>query len=135
MVQQLSILKGHTVREALLTQITYLRPEDTMARVVELILSGTEKDFVVAEGERPVGVLYNRDIIKNSNNRAIPVKKIMKADFKVVPLDKQLTDILRLVETERTHFFPVVSSEQKLLGAVDMTNISEFILLQSKLSY
>lgn len=135
MVQQLELLKGHKVEEAMLTNITFLKPEDTMARIVELILTGTEKDFIVEKDGRPIGILNNADIIKNSKNRKLAVRDIMKTSFKEIKFDNGLKDVLGLVEQRKEYFFPVVNNQQELIGAIDMTNINEFILLQSKLDY
>ncbi|MBD0778437.1 site-2 protease family protein [Maribacter sp. ANRC-HE7] len=135
MVQQLTLLKGHTVKEAMLTQITLLRPDDTMEKVVDLILSGTERDFIVEEHNIPVGILTNADIIKNSKNRKEQVRTIMNTSFKTIKWDAQLKDVLRSVELKKAYFFPVLDNEGLLVGAIDMVNINEFILLQSKLDY
>ncbi len=64
MVQQVSILKGHKVKEAMLTNITVLNPENSMQEVVDILLAGTEKDFVVVTGDKIVGVLYHKDMYK-----------------------------------------------------------------------
>ena len=135
MVQQIALLKGHVVNEAMLTKITLLKPNDTMERVVELILSGTEKDFIVEEDGKPVGILTNADIIKNSKNRNKPVREIMKTSFTEIDMHARLRDVLRSVEVQKEYFFPVLNRKGLLVGAIDMTNINEFILLQSKLDY
>ena len=135
MVQQIALLKGHVVKEAMLTQITFLKPDDTMEKVVELILSGTEKDFIVEKEGRPVGILTNADIMKNSKNRKKEVRDIMKTSFKEIDLDAPLGDVFRSVEVQKEYFFPVQNKKGLLVGAIDMVNINEFILLQSKLDY
>ena len=135
MVQQIALLKGHVVKEAMMTQITRLQPGDTMAKVVELILSGTEKDFIVEADGKPVGILTNANIIKNSKNREQKVQEIMKTSFQEMDMDGKLREVLRAVELQKEYFFPVLNKKGLLVGAIDMTNINEFILLQSKLDY
>ena len=51
MVKQASILEGHLAREAMLTHITLLAPENTVQEVVDILLAGTEKDFVVVQND------------------------------------------------------------------------------------
>ena len=135
MVQQIELLKGHTVEEAMLTNITLLKPEETMARVKDLILSGTEKDFIVGQNGKPLGILMNADIIKNSNKPNLLVGNVMKTSFKELGINDKLKNVLSLAELHKGHFFPVLDANKKLVGAIDLTNINEFILFQSKLEY
>ena len=135
MVQQLELLKGHTVSEAMLTNITLLKPNDTMARVKDIILSGTEKNFIVEQDGTTLGILMNADIIKNSNKPNLLVSDIMKTSFKEILYNDKLRNVLSLVELHKGYFFPVLDTNKKLVGAIDMTNINEFILFQSKLDY
>lgn len=135
MVQQIGLLKGHKVKEAMLTQITLLKPADTIDKVVGLILSGTEKDFIVEEDGKPIGILTNADIIKNSKNREKEVREIMKTTYKEIDLEAQLGDVFRSVEVQKEYFFPVLNRKGLLVGAIDLANINEFILLQAKLDY
>ncbi len=132
MVQQVSILKGHKVKEAMLTNITTLNPENSMQEVVDILLAGTEKDFVVVAGDKIVGVLYNKDIIKHAANRILLVKDVMQKSFKVVEASSEIKEIFELISREKKCFFPVISN-QKLVGAIDLNNIGEFILFQSNL--
>lgn len=135
MVQQLELIKGHTVNEAMLTNITLLNTEDTISRVIDLILTGTEKDFIVVQDDKPLGILLNADIIKNSNNRDLLVSEIMKTSFKEIKINDKLSNVLSLAELQKGYFFPVLDKNKRLVGAIDMANINEFILFQSKLDY
>ncbi len=135
MVQQIELLKGHTVSEAMLTNITLLKIDDTLASVKDLILSGTEKDFIIEQEGKPLGILMNADIIKNSNMPNLLVGDIMKTSFKVLGINDKLKNVLSLGELQKGYFFPVLDANKKLVGAIDLTNINEFILFQSKLEY
>ena len=131
-VQQEAVTKGHRVKEAMLTNLSVLRPDDTVARVIELLLSGTEKDFVVADKDEIHGVLYQKDIIDHVKDGGTPVKDIMDVSFKSISQNANLSDVLKLINVKRKNFFPVLD-EGKLVGAIDLTNLSEFILIQSQL--
>ncbi len=135
MVQQLSLLKGHTVKEAMLTQITFVQPDDPIEKVVGLILSGTEKDFIVTENDKPVGVLTNASIIKNAKNKKEQVRAIMDTEFKTMNWNAPLKEVFRTIDVKKAYYFPVLDNRGQLVGAIDMVNINEFILLQSKLDY
>ena len=132
MVQQISLLTGHTVKEAMLTNITLLKPENTIQEVVDILLAGTEKDFVVVTDEKIVGILYQKDIIKHVKNRSLLVNDIMQRSFKTIEASSEIKDIFSLINKEKSSFFPVTNNK-KLIGAIDMSNIGEFILIQSNL--
>ncbi len=134
MVQHAALLKGHKVHEAMLTNINFLEPQDPMERAVNLILSGTERNFVVRTGPKAVGILNHEHIMKHGKEPSATVGDYMETDFKSIESNAPLQEVLRLVESGKTHFYPVTKNES-LVGAIDMTNLNEFILLQSHLEF
>lgn len=129
MVRQESILKGHKVEEAMLTNITLVHPSDTLNEVVDIILAGTEKDFVVMENNEIVGVLIQKDIIKHAQKPMLTVKDIMETSFKTVALSDEIQEVVKLMGKEKMRFFPVTHNK-KLVGAINMENIGEFVLFR-----
>jgi Zn-dependent protease/predicted transcriptional regulator len=138
LVQQLTLLRGYKAKDAMMTDITLLAPNDSLADVINLILSGTERDFVVvnSDGSKPVGVLYNRDLIQamRANNDQLSVKDVMSREFKKVNESDELTEIFRKMQSSKKSFFPVTDGIS-LTGAIDMTNISEFMIFKSSPQY
>ena len=134
LVQHMAIVEGFKVRDAMLTDITKLSIDTTMAEVIEILLAGSENNFIVMDGHTIAGILYHDDIIKSSKNRTTTVKDIMALKFKTLKIDQDLKMIYRLVYSGKKSFFPVVD-KNKLVGAIDSENLNEFILLQSKLTY
>ncbi len=129
-VQRNSLLKGHLVREATLTNITLLNPTNSVQEVVDILLAGTEKDFVVMESKKIMGIVTQMDVIKHAKTSSLLVKDIMDTSFKTVDASTEITKVLELIGREKKSFFPVMDDE-KLIGAIDSMNISEFILLQT----
>lgn len=134
MVKQTSLLEGHLVKDAMLTNITLVRPDNTMNDIVDLLLAGTEKDFVVMDGEVIMGVLYHKEIINRSKERNLPVRQFMRTDFTVMRENGELKEFFEIVSKKKQRFFPVVNMENNLVGAIDMTNVSEFLLLENTLN-
>ncbi|HKK45212.1 MAG TPA: site-2 protease family protein [Balneolaceae bacterium] len=136
LIQQLSILRGHRVRDAMMTNITILDPEDSLENVVDAILAGTERDFIVSDGHSAVGIVYNSDLMKSLRHRSngLQVKDIMDKDFDSVRSSDDLAEIYRKVHTGKKSFFPVIENG-RLLGAIDLTNINEFMVFKSPISY
>jgi Zn-dependent protease/predicted transcriptional regulator len=133
MVQQLELLKGHNVEDAMLLNITTFNPKDPIDLVVNKLISGTETNFIIIEDETVKGILLHRKIIENSN-KTILVETIMNRDFITVNNTDDLKLIHHLIYSKKQPFIPV-TKEGKLIGAIDSTNLNEYILLQSKLAY
>ena len=133
MVHHLALLKGHTVEEAMMINITTFHPEDSIDLVVNKIISGTENDFIVVKDGVVKGLLYHHDIIDNSNKNVL-VKDIMNSNFKTVNPSNDLKEVFTLIYSDKKGFFPVVEKD-KLLGAIDAVNLNEYILLQAKLAH
>jgi Zn-dependent protease len=131
MVHHLALLKGHTVEEAMIINITTFKPEDSIDLVVNKIISGTENNFIVVKDHQVEGLLYHQDIIDNSNKNVL-VKDIMNVNFKTINASDELKKAFTLIYSEKKPYFPVVE-KGKLLGAIDAVNLNEYILLQTKL--
>ncbi len=133
MVKQSIQLEGHLVKEAMLTNITTFHPENSLEEVIDAIIAGTEKDFVVLENDQVVGILKNHDIIKNSKDTRVPVRALMKTSFQSLDETGDLKEFLPLISSQKQRFFPVINKDKRLVGAIDMTNLSEFLLLKANL--
>lgn len=138
LVQQMTLLRGYRAKDAMMTNITILNPEDTLDDVIDVVLSGAERDFVVvnSDGNHAVGIVYNQDLIKAIKRREdqLKVRDIMSRDFDSVAASDELTDIFRKVQTQKKSFFPVVD-HGTLIGAIDLTNINEFMVFRSSVQY
>lgn len=130
MVKQNSLLEGHLVKEATLTNITLLSPGNTVQEVIDILLAGTEKDFVVTENDKIVGIVTQKDIIQHAKTPSLLVRDIMDKTIHPIDASKPITKVLELIRKEKRPFLPV-TEEGKLIGAIDSTNISEFILLKT----
>lgn len=133
-VQELAWLDGHTAEEAMLFNITTFKPQDSIDLVVNKILSGTETNFVVVEDHTIKGILHYKTIIDNSN-KTILAEEIMDTNFKTVKDTDNLNTVYQLIYTNKQELFPVINNDKQLVGAIDATNLNEYILLQSKLAY
>jgi len=136
LVQQLQLLRGHKVREAMMTNITVLNPEDSIKDVIDVVISGTERDFVVSDNSGLTGILTNASLINvmKRRNGDIKVKEIMDSHFEKVNADDDLTNVFQKIHSTKQSFFPVIQND-KLIGAIDLNNINEFMVFRSALAY
>jgi Zn-dependent protease len=137
MIRHMSLLKGHKVREAMMSGFTTLQISDTLEKVGEVLLSTTERHFVVLGSSGEVaGILYNNDITEAFQTRRTQqtVGDLMSKDFLMVAPDEDLSAIYRRVQGNQLSFFPVMENGY-LIGTVDMENINEFMMIQAALDY
>ena len=133
-VHQIGLLKGYKVRDAMLEHITVFDPDDTMEHVVNVVLRGSETNFVVLKDKKIVGLLYHKDIIENSHKRTLLVRDLMTTVFRTISADDKLDVAYSLMQDEIHPFFPVTEKEE-LIGAIDFANMHEFLLMEDKLKY
>lgn len=136
MIRHLTLLKGHRVREAMMTSFTALHPDDRLERVADVLLAGTERDFLVLQGGEVVGILYNDAIRDAFQNRRTDrrVGDLMDPNFRRIHPNEKLTEVYRIVASRRHNFFPVTENGV-VAGTIDMENINEFMMIQGALEY
>ena len=131
MVKQTSLVEGHKIEEAMLTNISILHPANTLSEVVEVVIAGSEKNFIVMEDDKIKGLLYHKQILGNAKNDNVKVDQIMNPEFKVLRVSDPLQGFFDQLSTEKNLFFPVVDDNDRLAGAIDMSNVSEFLVLRA----
>ncbi|MCX2720763.1 site-2 protease family protein [Lentiprolixibacter aurantiacus] len=134
MVKQTTLLEGHLVKDAMLTQITTVSPDYTMEQIIDLLLASTEKDFVVVENNQIAGTIYHKEIINRSKDRKLLVRDFMNTGFYAMKEDGRLTEFFEVAARQKQRFFPVIDQAGALVGAIDMTNVSEFLLIKNTLA-
>ncbi len=133
-VQMKTAFAGTPIRAAMLTEFQVLKPSDTLADAVNLILQGSQQDFPVVEHSGVIGILTRADLLvalaKHRQDHA--VAPIMRRDF-VVAAPAEMLDVVfrRLAECE-CHTLPVLH-DGRLLGLVTMDNLGEYLLIQAAL--
>ena len=83
MVQMKNSISGIPVTRAMLTDFAMLTPRDTLARVVGLILAGSQHDFPVIQDGQVVGIL-DRDTFMSAlseRGQSTPVAEVMRRDI------------------------------------------------------
>ena len=55
----------------------------------------------------------------------------MATKFKTVKAMDELIKFFDLINSEKQRFFPVIDKSNKLIGAIDTNNVSEFLMLKT----
>lgn len=134
MVQMKTALGGIPVERAMVTEFRTLSPRATLAQATELILSGSQTDFPVVEGDTVVGVLTRSDILAaiSRKGQELQVAEVMNREFQIVDATEMLEPAFARLQTCRCHTMPVTHSGQ-LIGLLTTENIGEFLMIQSAL--
>jgi Zn-dependent protease len=135
-IQQISLLEGNDIRDAMITDFTTLSPDDTLQQAVDRILASTEQDFIVAEMGQPVGILYMADLARalRELERTTPVREVMQTRFVALQASAPLPSAYRQLRQGDRNFFPVMENGT-LIGVLDMNNINEFLTFRAAYDY
>lgn len=134
MAQMKSALGGIPVRKAMITNFQTLAPDDSLARAVDEILTGSQQDFPVLEAGQVVGILTRQDLLVGlaRHGQQSLVGDAMQRHFQTVHPHDMLENALRRLQGCQCHTLPVIH-HNKLLGLVTMENVGEWIAIQAAL--
>ena len=134
MVTLKSALNGIPVERAMLTNFTVLSQDDSLAKVVDYVLSGDQKDFPVVADEQIVGILSQSALLEGlrGNGDATLVGSVMRRDFQTANSFEMLDTAFARLQDCDCHTIPILHQSQ-LVGLLTMDNVGEFIRIQSLL--
>lgn len=136
MIQQLSLLEGNDVRDAMITEFSILRPDAPLSAAIEKILATTERNFIVATDDTIHGILYMEDLsnaLKEKGKEA-EIRDVMNPNFVTLNANDSLTVGYRKLARGSKNFYPVTENE-RIVGVLDMDNINEFLTFRASTNY
>lgn len=131
-VQMKASLNGIPVRNAMITDFKTLNANDTLSKVIDYVISGTQKDFPVMENDNLVGILTQKNMLKGlaMSGKDAFVEKHMTNNFKTIDeLEMLESAFMKFHETE-CKTIPVIRNG-KIIGLFTMDNLGEFMSIQS----
>jgi Zn-dependent protease len=127
-------LHRQPVRRAMITDFQVLGPHDPLARAIDLTLAGTQKDFPVVDGfGGVVGVLPQTAILRGLRDYGTEgrVGDIMEPAT-TADISDTLSHLLENLQQGETRLI-CIQRGGRLVGLVDVENISEFLRIQAAL--
>jgi Zn-dependent protease/CBS domain-containing protein len=133
-VQVRHSLGGIPITRAMQTDFQTLVPSDTLARVVELILAGSQQDFPVMENGRVIGILDRDTFISalSKNGQNTPVSEVMHRNVPEIDSHDMVETALTRLQESGSKTLPVMHGE-RLVGLITSENITEFLMIRSAL--
>lgn len=136
MIQQIELMRGYKIRDAMITEFSLLKPDDTLKSAVDKILASTEKDFLVVDDDEIAGILYMDDLSqalqKTGENTSI--QNVMDTTVVALEANAELSSAYQKLNRRNRNFFPVMENGE-IVGVMDMNNINEFLTFRSAYDY
>ena len=135
-VQHLDFLRGHSVRDGMMTSYVTLAPTDTVKHALDKLLMGSEHEFIIEEEGQVVGTLTRMQLIQAVKNEQMqtPVAQIMSGEVKTFNVQDKLTEAYTELQKTRAPLYPVLENG-RLAGVINTDNINEFIMIKSALMH
>ncbi len=132
--QMKNAISGIPVGRAMLTEYKSLSPRDTLARMSQLLLAGSQHDFPVMDGDRIVGVMTRDDFLMalTRHGEGIAISAVMKRDLPEVDSYEMVENALMRIQESGVPALPVTHGGQ-LVGIVTAENITEYLMIRSAL--
>ncbi len=134
MTQMKNAISGIPVGRAMLTDYKSLSPRDTLSRMSQLILAGSQHDFPVMDNDRMVGIVTRNDFLSalTQHGESIAISAVMKKDLPEVDSYEMVEDALLRIQESGIPALPVTHAGQ-LVGMITAENISEYLMIHSAL--
>ncbi len=135
MVQMKNSVGGIPVTRAMMTDFQTLSQRDTLARVVGLILAGSQHDFPVVDNDGHVLGILERNAFINalaSQGQNVPVVSVMRTNVPEVDSHEMVETALMRLQESGAKTLPVTHAGQ-FIGLITSENITEFLMIRSAL--
>ncbi|GAB3202913.1 Zn-dependent protease/CBS domain-containing protein [Pontibacter aydingkolensis] len=136
LVQHLDFLRGHSVREGMMTNYVTLTPTETVKDALNKLLMGSEHEFIIEQDGQVVGTLTRMQLIQAIKEEQLnkPVSEIMSQEFKTFNVQDKLAEAYTELQKTRAPLIPVLENG-RLAGVINTDNINEFIMIKSAMMH
>ena len=118
------------VSEIMSREVKVASPQDTLQQAARLMAELDSGALPVAENDRLVGMITDRDIAIRGDARGCdpkqtPVRDVMTAEkVKYCFEDEEIDDIARNMAEQQIRRLPVVNRDKRLVGIISLGDIS-----------
>jgi citrate synthase len=122
-----------TVAEVMRTPAVTAQPSDTLAEASARMVEHGVGAVIVVDGERPIGILSERDLVRFNASGAPPedtkVSEWMTAEPDTAPPDLSVQEAFHNLSERRYRHLPIVEGE-RLVGVVSLRSLSPLAQIQ-----
>ncbi|MDA7705244.1 site-2 protease family protein [Rickettsiales bacterium] len=124
-----SAISNYKIKNLMMTNYSKLNENDHLDKVINIVLSSQEKEFVISNNDnQPVGILTQNDIIKSlSLKKNYHLYDIMNKNFlKFTENDNLKISYDKMLETQNN--IVAITRNARLIAILNLENIQEFLL-------
>lgn len=128
------LLRGFTVRDALLKETPYLEPNASIRTAADRLLQGQDKFFLVGTYGQAEGVIGREEIIRGLRDlgEEAVVSEAMHRDLLYLPTEMPIEKALRQMQASGQEF-ALAGAPEQIEGALDLDNITELVMIRGAL--
>ena len=116
------------VSEVMTRDVQTVRPDQTAKEAASFMLSADAGSIPVADGNRLVGMITDRDIavrgVAKGNGPDTPVRELMTSDCICAREGDNVEDIANKMSEAQVRRLPVIDSNERLCGIVSLGDLS-----------
>ena len=116
------------VSEVMTDNVQTVRPDQRVQEAASFMLSADAGSIPVAEGDRLVGMITDRDIavrgIAKGHGPDTPVRELMSNDVICARVDDDIEDAAARMSQAQVRRLPVVDQDERLCGIVSLGDLS-----------
>jgi Zn-dependent protease/predicted transcriptional regulator len=134
LVQVKNALGGIPVSRAMLTNYETVSPRDSVTRITQLILAGSQHDFPVVEHDQVLGVVTRDDflIALTRQGENLVVANVMRSNLPEIDSYEMVESALMRIQESGVPMLPVTHAGQ-LVGIITSENITEYLMISAAL--
>ncbi len=127
-VRTTAILRGISVRDAMQTEFRVLNTDDTLEDAIDALLTGSQQDFPVLEGDRFLGILTRSALFEGlrEKERQTPIGPLVERECGTTHENEQVETLFGKMRQGPCSTVPVFRGPQ-LVGLLTLENIGELI--------
>ncbi len=119
------------VKDLIKRKVVVIEPEDSVRLAAKRMQDKLVGSLVVIEGERPVGIITDRDIalrvVGEGRGPETPVKEVMTKDPITIREDATFFELTKAFRDAAVRRLIVVDKEGKLVGLISIDDVMELL--------
>ncbi|WP_456455896.1 CBS domain-containing protein [Thermovibrio sp.] len=119
------------VKDLIKRKVVVIEPEDSVRLAAKRMQDKLVGSLVVIEGERPVGIITDRDIalrvVGEGRGPETPVKEVMTKDPITIREDATFFELTKAFRDAAVRRLIVVDKEGKLVGLISIDDVVELL--------
>ena len=135
MVQQSTLLQGHTVAEAMITDVQKIDPYLDKDSIKNQLIATCDNHFVVFEDAKFVGLIQRKEVLDSltHHNHSEQIMQKAKGQTNSVRPGTKINKIIQKLQKDQTAL--PVTTENSFKGVISFEGVQRFLRIEAALHY